>query len=295
MPYSDQLDQRPPFDRFLARASARALRSTFHPRYPFALDRGPLARELQIPDPANPFGHEPELAHLIDRHVPDDGVYLDVGANGGYFSVYLAVRPGFRGHIHAFEPVAGTFAVLRKYVSGLGCDGLVTCHQAAASDRIGEARMDVSNPNSGEAAIRETGATGEVVRTVTLDSLGLARVDFMKVDVEGHEEQALAGAKAIIERHRPFVFFESWLLPDRLDAALRPMQFLAGKGYNIYLPGWQQSDGSPFIGIGAQCQRQTLALYPIDDFRERRWFPGEAINLFAAPASREGETGTLNA
>src|ERR1700733_4301489 len=115
-------DNLPPFDTFLFRARPDARISTFRPRYPFALDRGPDAERLHAHDANARFGHEPELAHLIDLLVPDDGVFLDVGSNFGYFSIYLGTRPKFRGHIHAFEPIAGSFAGLRDMVNSLQCD-----------------------------------------------------------------------------------------------------------------------------------------------------------------------------
>ena len=149
----------PPFDQFLLQTKPLSRVSKFHPRYPFALDRGPAAKELQAPDVNNPFGHEPELAHLLDRHVPDGGVFLDVGANAGYFSVYLATRPNFHGTVHAFEPVATTFETLQKIVTALKCDDIVVCHRSAASDKIGTTKMSVPSPNSGLSSIDE--AMGE--------------------------------------------------------------------------------------------------------------------------------------
>jgi len=285
----------PPFDRFLAETKPRARRSRFHPRYPFALDRGPVARELQAPDPNNPFGHEPELAHLLDRLVPDDGVFLDVGANAGYFSIYLATRPNFHGRVHAFEPVATTFATLQRLVNGLGCGNIVTCHNAAASDKVGTTQMDVPSPNSGLSSIKEVGDGGERVKTTTLDSLRLDRVDFAKVDVEGHEAQALKGAAHLIASCKPFIFLESWMPMQQPKRALEPLLFLMDQGYNLYLPAWEQRNGSTAIGIGPLpvFEREIFALHPFSTFTERHTFPGEQLNIFAAPRQREPELGEL--
>src|SRR5882762_1573365 len=139
----------PPFDTVLMRGRPRTRLSKFRPRYPFALERGPRARQLIISDPNNPFGHEPELAHLIDLLVPDDGVFLDVGANYGYFSIYLATRSKFHGEIHAFEPVANTFAGLLGLIDSLHCGKVVTCHHVAASDELGTVKMAVAGIDPG--------------------------------------------------------------------------------------------------------------------------------------------------
>jgi FkbM family methyltransferase len=286
----------PPFDKFLAQTKPLARISKFHPRYPFALDRGPAAYELQAPDTNNPFGHEPELAHLLDRHVPDDGVFLDVGANAGYFSVYLATRPNFHGSIHAYEPVATTFETLEKIVTALKCDDIVTCHQVAASDKVGTTRMIVPSPNSGLSSISEAiGDGGELVKTISLDSMRLDRVDFAKIDVEGHEAQTLKGAERLIAKSRPFIFLESWMPSDNPEQTFEPLQFLIDRGYNLYLPAWEQPNGTTAIGIGPLpiFERETFSLHPFSTFAERHTFPGEQLNIFAAPKEREAELGEL--
>ena len=280
-----------PFDAFLMRARSQARLSEFHPRYPFALERGPAAKQLHKADPNSPFGHEPELAHLLDMLLPDDGVFLDVGSNYGYFSIYVATRPGFHGHIHAFEPIDQTFAGLRSLVEQLQCGEAVTCHHAAASDEIGTAKMEVGT-DSGLSAIKENLAGGETVQKVTLDSLNLDRVDFMKVDVEGHEAQALRGADALIRSKQPFIFLESWIAPEQPDKVFEPLQFLLDRGYRLYLPAWAQSNGTFFVGIGASFEYKRFALVPFA-LQERLTFPGTQINIFAAPKPRTGNLGAV--
>ena len=282
-----------PFEAFLLRERANARVSTAHLRYPFALDRGPEAKSLFVDDPNNPSGHEPELAHLLELLVRDDGVFLDVGSNFGYFSIYLATRPNFRGSIHAFEPVSRSFAGLQNLVKSLGCESNVVCHQIAASDRIGTATMEVSG-DLGLASIKNEGLQkAEIVQTKTLDSLGLDRVDFMKIDVEGHEASALKGARNLIESKKPFIFLESWAFPADASKTQEPLQFLIERGYKLYLPAWLQPDGSFFVGIGPHHQRTKLALVPFT-LKDRATFPSNPINIFAAPASREGELGERN-
>lgn len=282
--------QLPPFDAFLRRARSKARLSKFHARYPFALERGPAAVQLQTNDPYAPFGHEPELAHLIDRLVPDDGVFLDVGSNFGYFSIYLATRPNFHGSIHAFEPIARSFAGLRGLVDALQCTTVVTCHQAAASDKDGTANMEVGN-DPGLSSIKDGELeNGETVRTIALDSLKLARVDFMKIDVEGHEASALKGAEALIRSNKPFIFLESWAFPAQPDKVFEALQILLDHGYDLFLPAWAQSNGTFLVGIGAGFEMDTFALVPFS-LTDRTTFPSNPINIFACPRSREASVG----
>jgi FkbM family methyltransferase len=266
------------------RARPEARLSTFHPRYPFALDRGPQAEGFYARDPNARFGHEPELSHLLDLLVPDDGIFLDIGSNFGYFSIFLGSRPNFHGRIHAFEPIESSHAGLCTYVNSLGCDNVVTCHRAAVSDKIGTAKMDPGT-DPGLAAIKgEDFTQGETVRTVTLDSLNLGRVDFIKIDVEGHEANALRGADALIKANRPYIFLESWTFPEEPDKVFEPLRFLLDRGYLLYLPAWAQSNGTFFVGIGPSHEMDKLALVPFT-LRDRLSFPGNPINIFASPSA----------
>lgn len=284
-------DNLPPFDTYLRRQRPNSRLSTFKPRYPFALDRGEIAQGFVSTDPNSPYGHEPELAHLIDLLAPDDAVFLDVGANAGYFSVYLAVRPNFRGSIHAFEPIPASFASLRMIIDTLKCGDFVTCYENAVSDYVGIATMDPGD-HGGLASIKEGKVEhGVTVPTMTLDSLKLPRVDFLKVDVEGHEINVLKGAEKLISEHNPYIFLESWMFDDP-KKGFEPLQFLVDRGYKLYLPCWAQSNGTFFVGIGAGYEMSVFALVPFT-FEERLTFPGNPINIFAAPRSKEAALGEL--
>lgn len=280
----------PPFDTFLMRERSRARVSDFHPRYPFAVGRGPAAGQLRTDDPNSPFGHEPELAHLLDRLVPDDGVFLDVGSNYGYFSIFLATRPNFRGRIHAFEPIARSFAGLRDLVHALQCDQFVTCHQAAASDANGTISMEVASDPGLSRIVDGNTVNGETVERMQLDSLDVDRVDFIKMDVEGHEASALRGADAVLRKRRPFIFLESWAFDAQPDKVFEALRLLVAHGYRLYLPAWAQSNGTFFVGVGPSHEMRTLALVPFN-LEDRLTFPGNPINIFASPTSREDELG----
>jgi len=236
------------------------------------------------------------LAHLIDLLVPDDGVFLDVGANYGYFSIYLATRSKFHGEIHAFEPVANTFAGLLGLIDSLHCDKVITCHHVAASDELGTVKMAVAGIDPGLASIKDGNLEeGELVQKIVLDSLNLKRVDFMKIDVEGHEAQALRGGRTIIKSQNPFIFFESWISATEPEKVLEPLTFLVDHGYQLYVPAWAQTTGIFHVGIGANHEMDAFALIPFA-VRDRFVFaggPSTPINLFACPMARIGELGEM--
>ncbi|MCA3338086.1 MAG: FkbM family methyltransferase [Roseomonas sp.] len=166
-------------------------------------------------------GYEPEIGILIDAFVPDDGVLADVGANWGYFPLFLAARPGFRGRVLAVEPFPASAAALVGVISATGIGHLVEPVAVALGAAPGTATMSEelftgNNRISGEGAL--------AVPVDTLDRLadaqGLARLDLLKIDVEGTEAEVIQGASRMIARHRPIVVFENWLDEDgRVDVA----------------------------------------------------------------------------
>lgn len=152
-------------------------------------------------------GYEPELGAFMDTWLQPDDVFVDVGSNWGYFSLWVASLPGFKGRIHAFEPNPPTYRDLASVVEQAGLHDVVTLHDCALSDRDGAAKMAMpDHVQSGLATVSDSG--GIDIRLKTLDGLGLPRIDFMKVDAEGHETSVFKGSVETLKRQRPVLIFE---------------------------------------------------------------------------------------
>ena len=157
-----------------------------------------------------------------------DSLSLDVGANRG---IQSAVMRSHSGAVVAFEPNPRYAAFLRRALPD------VRVVEAAASDREGAAMLRVPDREavSGMGTIDEANTIREPfqaseVRTVTLDSLDLAPVGCIKIDVEGHELAALRGATGILRRDRPNLLIEAEER-HRPGAVQSVAGFLAGEGY----------------------------------------------------------------
>ncbi|MDR1125622.1 MAG: FkbM family methyltransferase [Deltaproteobacteria bacterium] len=126
-------------------------------------------------------------------------VVLDCGAFTGNTSLYFSRKAGESGVVYAFEPIPENFAKLRANLKGTANIKPV---KAAVSDKSGLTGFVAL----GEGSYRH--AAGAVtVRALSLDEFvhsgKLERVDFIKMDIEGSEEDALRGAAFTIRRHRP--------------------------------------------------------------------------------------------
>ena len=150
----------------------------------------------------------------------DGDVFVDIGANSGYFSVVAALRVGARGRVFAFEPNPAVRRQLERHLGLNGITDRVTISELALSDEDrDDVRLFVScwPENDGIASLTpaaETLASGGLradtsiaVRVRTFDSwvqsVSLSRIDLMKIDVEGAESRVLAGMASTLFRLRP--------------------------------------------------------------------------------------------
>lgn len=153
---------------------------------------------------------EPHVLAALQRVIRPEFVCLDVGANIGAITLVLA-RLAHRGSVHAFEASAQAAALLRKNVTDNGLAN-VTVVERAVSRRSGEVVELYTVPDQlGTAHLSDhLGRDGHMqrVETISLDDYPISRVDFIKLDVEGAEIPALAGARGMIARDRPMLTIE---------------------------------------------------------------------------------------
>lgn len=147
--------------------------------------------------------------HLYDAALPlvqNRDVAVDVGANVGFFSKNMV--KDFR-EVHAFEPVWFVRACLARNVRG-NC----IIYPFALSDICGEDVIETTPIVSGggqiggAASLARRHPMRQTIRLVTLDSLNIPRIDFLKIDVQGHEARVLAGARETLARGNAVVLCE---------------------------------------------------------------------------------------
>jgi FkbM family methyltransferase len=141
-------------------------------------------------------------------------VVLDVGANAGIYSLAaLAAQPD--AVVHAFEPTPEIAAHLRVTAKLNGLDNLYI-HEVAVLSQDGQAtlrrfRGELGTNEGMNFVSQETNSDGKSVQTVCLDQFchdhAIARVDLLKLDVQGHEYSVLQGAERLIRSGRIGVVF----------------------------------------------------------------------------------------
>ena len=162
---------------------------------------------------------EENLTVALLSYLRPGATFLDVGAHFGFFSLLAAHLVGAGGRVHAFEPVPGTFKVLRRNVSRHG----VTAINAAVWHEPSEIEINDFGPglsafnsvrsprcgNSGKATQRKSQLIR--VRAITIDGYTAERYlrpDFVKIDVESAEFEVLQGMERVLRESRPVVSLE---------------------------------------------------------------------------------------
>ena len=167
---------------------------------------------------------------------------VEAGANLGAHTVALARLVGPGGVVHAIEPQRVMFQTL---CGNLALNSLanVFCHHAAVGDQPGfitVPNFDFDKPNNFGGLPLGHHQMGDRVKQITIDSLGLQRCDFLKLDIEGMELAAIRGAKETLERHRPVLYLEN----DREKNSPALISALLELGYKLYwhLPRFFEPD-----------------------------------------------------
>jgi FkbM family methyltransferase len=183
------------------------------------------------------------LLKLIDEFLKRGDVAVDVGAYRGWYSDRMATRVGPQGRVHAFEPNPDAREVL---VSIARHQPAIAIHPVALSDHaatgallrpfVDSARVDAMSSISNPAVASAAHDSVEVQITTHDQSLpeDAGRVRFIKIDVEGHEHEALLGAEHCIDVGHPVIVVEIEQR-HRARPVAETFAWLAAKGYTGYL------------------------------------------------------------
>jgi FkbM family methyltransferase len=175
----------------------------------------------------------------------DGVVALDCGANIGVHTIEWAKAMYGWGSVVAVEAQLRIFYALAGNIAINNCFN-ATAFNVAIGGADGELSMpvpDYTKPSSfGSLELRRRESTEFIgqeisydearcdkIRLIAIDSIGFNRMDFIKLDIEGMELEALKGADQTIQRWKPILLVE-WIKSDK--QAL--IELLAGYGYKVY-------------------------------------------------------------
>ncbi|WP_424099159.1 FkbM family methyltransferase [Moorena producens] len=203
--------------------------------------------------------YEKPSIDIVLKHLSPDGVFLDVGANIGVFSITAARLLQNSGKVIAIEASPQIFSYLKKNINYNQLSNIQAV-QIAITD-LDNAVVDFYEPPSdhfGMGSIARQFHRDPIhIKTKTVDTLlaekSINSVSVMKVDVEGYEAAVFRGSQSLLHSsHPPIILFEfcDWAEARVPEAKVGDAQrVLTEAGYQIWRLSSFMSGGKPLNKI----------------------------------------------
>ncbi|MES2813100.1 MAG: FkbM family methyltransferase [Bacteroidota bacterium] len=214
--------------------------------------------------PTGNYKCEPELLYLHQVLQPDS-VFIDIGTNKGIY-LYQAEKVITTGKIFGFEPNESLVNYIKPLFPKVG---LFTY---AVSSQTGTAVLNIPKKGNGlqdtRASLEAMGDAVEKIeiQTITLDDWAkqqnVAKIDVVKIDVEGHEFDSVKGCQSILEKIKPIFIIEIELRHAKYEIN-EIFDFIKGFGYEVFY-----------------FDRKTLSLKPFEVSKMADFQKDEYLNDF---------------
>lgn len=185
-------------------------------------------------------GDEMKYTKFLAKHLGKEDVFYDIGANRGFYAFLAA---DLCQEIHTFEAVP---ELARIVTVNIRPEDNITVNACAVSDTDGTVDfylMDSTMTNTMQSTVAELLSSHEhpvsrkvSVPSVTLDTYMKTHTPptFLKIDVEGAEEQVLEGGKQFFVTHSPTIAMEIWGKQNKWELSMSAAQKLRNMGYRSY-------------------------------------------------------------
>ena len=198
---------------------------------------------------------------------------LDIGANIGYYTVIAMNHVGSSGKVFSFEPEPENFDFLQRNITAQKNKNAHAFFFGLA-DKPSKSKLFLSSDNKGKHSLSQSGEMKEsiVVSIETgdrlLQTVGINKVDLIKMDVEGAEPLALKGLDSLLSKSSPCLLFCEYHPEALTRSGFKPISFLqniASKGFLIN-----------------EIRDKENKIVPVTDFSEitKRFEKGFPTNLY---------------
>ena len=162
---------------------------------------------------------EPWIETALLRLVSPGAVVVDLGANFGYYTLFLARAVGPKGKVFAFEANPHLIDLLSATIIANGLGARVVVKNAAIVDREDTVELHVDPRYCGgghlafgpeESELQHYRVKGTTLCNALAD---IERIDVLRMDIEGSEPLALHGAEQLIRNSPELIIICEWSLP----------------------------------------------------------------------------------
>jgi FkbM family methyltransferase len=230
--------------------------------------------------------YEDDVLAAIRSHLGEGMVALDVGSNCGVLSLFMRRAVGDTGRVISVDPSRAACRRTAQQAEINGFDNVevvqmaLTENPGALSYREGKVGIGVLPSLDAAHVTSRTVAVSEMTLDALVESLGLHRLDFVKVDTDGSELSILRSGEDTLQRHRPVVSVE--INPEGLRARGQStaalLAHLRERGYRLFDPEFRRQ--SPL----SRAPQVFATFVPFSHRLEQ----AAVHNVLALPAERAG-------
>ncbi|MCA1064604.1 FkbM family methyltransferase (plasmid) [Rossellomorea sp. AcN35-11] len=148
--------------------------------------------------------YEKNILDFFKDYIPHSSVIFDLGSNIGNHTLYFSKQTNAKT-IYSFEPSKETFELLGENIKRNQLENVISFNVGVGQENS-KATLFSDSDNMG-ASYLQPADNGEI-EVVALDTLDLLPPDFIKIDVEGYEQQVIKGASEVIRKSTPVIWIE---------------------------------------------------------------------------------------
>jgi len=214
------------------------------------------------------FGiHEPVTTKIVSEKLRNGMICVDAGGNIGYYATLESNKVGKNGKVIAIEPSPINLRYLKKNLE-LQNQSNYEVHNFACGKEDGEISFLVHDISNMCKVVKEGDKIPDGMQVIKipvkkldtfLNSIGIEKIDFLRMDIEGSELNLFEGAKNTIKNSKPMIQFE--FHPGKLGPTntRKVLEYLKSEDYEIhsFLIGYLDT---PLVGTV-----RDLKKYSIDD------------------------------
>lgn len=179
------------------------------------------------------FGaYEIEELLYLKKYLNKDSVVLDIGANSGHHSLFFS---RFSKKVYSFEPYDKPFNILLSRIRENNIKN-IECFNFGLGDKYNEMEFFAPiGPNGGGGSFISAPNKKNIGKLVIkkgddfVKNFNDEKIDFIKIDVEGLENEVLMGLKETIKKYKPIMFVE--MIPESQNDLDKDIKDL----YNLYV------------------------------------------------------------
>ncbi|MGC8982016.1 MAG: FkbM family methyltransferase [Minisyncoccia bacterium] len=190
--------------------------------------------------------YEPGVTYLIKSKLNSSEIFVDVGANNGYYSLLASKIVGKKGIVYSIEPDPQNFKKLIENIRLNKIKNIIPI-QTAVGDKIGKALLNRSPIEDGQNSLLDLQGSKEhiEININLLDNL-INKADMIKIDVEGYEENVLIGSKKLLNKVKRLIFeYNLGFIYKGNKNYNGTINILKRKGFHLF----QIYDTPPYINI----------------------------------------------